>query len=147
MGVSISRPQDQSGKSPANAFWKALAMAGILNLVGWSAILYWIGFKAAEWDLYLIFFSVTFLLTLLGLYRGYNNRNWWTKKTPGRQVGSAVFWGLLGFFWLVCAFLDRHRHRPWDFAWELALAVIYILNAARDLRKASQPEATKILPI
>ena len=127
---------------PAVAFWKALAMAGITNVVVWSAILYWIGPKAGEWDLYLIFFSLSFLLTLFALYRGYVSKN--VPMTRQRHRRTAVFCGLLAVFWLVAVVFDRRSR--WDLALRIVLATVYALYAAGHLRKASQPGAVKILP-
>jgi hypothetical protein len=143
--TSLPEPEKQAGMPPAETFWRALVVAGTINLVVWSVILYLIGPKADEWNLYLFLFSLTFLLTLLGVYRGYSNRNALTEKTPGRHIGSAVFWGLLGAFWIVMAFLERRS--SWDVAEKLTLATVYFAKAANDLRKASRPETAKSLSI
>lgn len=143
MNTPIPEPETRAGLPPEEAFWRALVVAGTINLVVWSVILYLIGLKTDEWSLYLLFFSLSFLLTLLGVYRGYRNRKAFTKSTPGRLIRSAVFWGLLAAAWLVEALFDRRS--SWDIAWKLALAAIYFLKAASDLRKASHSEAKTIL--
>lgn len=138
-------PEKHAGMPPEEAFWRALVVAGTINLVVWSVILYLIGPKIDEWSLYLFFFSLSFLLTLLGVYRGYSNKNALTKKTPGRSIGSAVFWGLLGALWIVLALLDRRS--SWDAVASLTLATVYFVKAANDLRKRAQPEAARTLPL
>jgi hypothetical protein len=143
VSTSTSNPQQQAGMPPTTALRKALVAAGLTNLVVWSAILYWIGPKADEWVLYVILFAFSFLLALLGLYRGYINKN--VPMTSSRHVRAALIWGLLAVVWLPLAFFDRRSQ--WDIAWKLALVAVYSVKAANHLRKASQPEATKVLPI
>lgn len=139
-----STPQERLSMPPNEAFWKALALTAITNIVVWGAIWYWIGPNGDDWSVYLTLFSLSFLMTLLAAFRRYRKGNAFAKWTSRRHGLSAVLWGCLGAAWVALALLNRHSR--WHIAWRLALAVLYCAMAVSHLRKALLPEATPIAP-
>ena len=147
MDASTSRPHEQSGMPPEQAFWKPLAMVGITSLVVWASI--WalvellVGFHGDEWPIAFILLLFTLLFLTPVMY--YNYRRGPKARKYSRRVN--ILLGIYSACLAVGRIIDvsqRVAHR--DLWVELVFAFAWFLLAANYIHRAFKIEDTASLP-